>query len=146
MQTIFYIGLAFLMGLVMAIYLPMNSVVARFLGSTITANVTFFLVALATSLILFFAFGNPRTLFKVQDVPIYFYLTGFIGALMVMGATFLVPQLGARRFFILLLAGQVLMAVIVSHFGFLKSPTDPVNARKLAGAVLVTLGAILTQS
>ncbi|MEM7115142.1 MAG: DMT family transporter [Chloroflexota bacterium] len=146
MQSLLYIGLAFFMGIVMAVYLPMNSSVARHLGTPLTANVTFFVVALSTTLILFLLFGDTVTLANVRNVSVYLYLTGFIGALIVLGATFLVPQLGARRFFILLIAGQIVMAIVVSHFGILESPKDPVSLKKLLGAAFVVVGAIITTS
>jgi bacterial/archaeal transporter family-2 protein len=144
MQTAIFVGLAFLMGNILSIYMPMNSSVAKYLGSPLTANVTFFFVALITSIILFFIFGKFDTLYKVKDVPIYLYLTGFVSAFFVLGTTFLVPNLGARKFFILLIAGQIVMAVAVSHFGVLESPKDPVTIKKAIGAALVVLGAMIS--
>ena len=144
MQTSLYIGLAFLMGIMMSIYLPMNSSVSRHLGSSITANVTFFVVALVTSLFLFIAFGKVETVYKLKAVPIWLYLTGFISAFIVLGTTFLIPHIGARRFFILLIAGQILMAMAVSHFGLLESPKDPINLTKIIGATFVFVGVILS--
>jgi transporter family-2 protein len=44
----------------------------------------------------------------------------------------------------LLIAGQILMAIIVSHFGLLESPKDPVNLKKMIGAILVLTGAIFS--
>ena len=144
MQTSLYIGLAFIMGIIMSIYLPMNSSVSRHLGSSITANVTFFLVALATSLVLFIGFGKIETIYRLKTVPMWLYLTGFISAFIVLGTTFLIPHIGARRFFLLVIAGQVLMAVAVSHFGLLESPKDPINLTKVIGATFVVGGAILS--
>ncbi len=146
MQTAMYISLAFLMGLIMSIYLPMNSSVSRYVGSSITANVTFFMVAFLTSIIIFLIFGQFDTVHKVKEVPIYLYLTGFISAFIVLGTTFLIPHIGARKFFILLIAGQIVMAVVVSHFGILESPKDPINMKKLIGASLVIIGAIISTS
>jgi bacterial/archaeal transporter family-2 protein len=144
MQTAIFVGLAFLMGNILSIYMPMNSSVAKYLGSPLTANVTFFFVALITSIFLFLIFGKFDTLYKVKDVPIYLYLTGFVSAFFVLGTTFLVPNLGARKFFILLIAGQIVMAVAVSHFGVLESPKDPVTIKKAIGAALVVLGAMIS--
>jgi transporter family-2 protein len=146
MQTVMYISLAFVMGIIMSIYLPMNSSVSRYLGSSITASVTFFMVALLTSIIIFLVFGQFDTVHKVKEVPIYLYLTGFISAFIVLGTTFLIPHIGARKFFILLIAGQIVMAVVVSHFGILESPKDPINMKKLIGAALVIMGAIISTS
>jgi bacterial/archaeal transporter family-2 protein len=146
MQTAMYISLAFLLGILMSIYLPMNSSVSRYVGSSITANITFFFVALLTSIVIFLIFGQFDTVNKVKEVPIYLYLTGFISAFMILGTTFLIPHLGARKFFILLIAGQILMAVVVSHFGILESPQDPINMKKLIGVSLVIIGAIISTS
>jgi len=146
MQTAMYISLAFLLGILMSIYLPMNSSVSRYVGSSITANITFFFVALLTSILIFLIFGQFDTINKVKEVPIYLYLTGFISAFMILGTTFLIPHLGARKFFILLIAGQILMAVVVSHLGILESPQDPINMKKIIGASLVIMGAIISTS
>jgi transporter family-2 protein len=146
MQTMMFISLAFFLGVLMSIYLPMNSSVSRYIGSPITANVTFFLTALLTSIIIFLVGGQFDTISKVKEVPVYLYLTGFVSAFMILGTTFLIPHLGARKFFILLIAGQILMAVVISHFGILESPKDPITMKKLIGASLAVIGAIITTS
>jgi transporter family-2 protein len=81
---------------------------------------------------------------RLRDVPGYLYLSGFLSAFMIIGTTFLIPQLGARRFFILLISGQVLMAIVVSHFGMLESPRDAITISKLIGAGLVVAGVFLS--
>ena len=146
MQDTMYIALAVLMGIVMSIYLPMNSSVSKYIGSTITANVTFFSVALLTSIVIFISFGEFHSIYNIRDVPVYLFSTGFISAFIVLGMTFLIPHLGARRFFILGVAGQILMAVLVSHFGILESPRDAVTIKKLIGAFLVVFGAYISIS
>ena len=144
MQTTIYIVLAFSMGLIMSIYLPMNSTVAKYIGSSITANVTFFTVALLTSVLIFLLSGQVNTINHLKDVPAILYLAGFVSAFVVLGTTFLIPHIGARKFFILLITGQILMAIVVSHFGLLESPQDPINLKKMIGAVLVLTGAIFS--
>jgi transporter family-2 protein len=79
-------------------------------------------------------------------VPKYLYLAGFISAFMIIGTTIIIPRIGARKFFILLLSGQILMALVVSHLGILESPEDPVTLKKLIGAALVVTGAALSTS
>jgi bacterial/archaeal transporter family-2 protein len=144
MQSIIYIFLAIITGAIISIYLPMNSTVAKYFGSPITANVSFFLVSLLTATLIFFLFGDLKTIDNFTKVPPHLFMTGVISALMVLGTTFLIPKLGARKFFVLLLAGQVIMALIISHFGILESPTDPITWKKLAGAAILILGAIVS--
>ena len=144
MHNTIYIVLAFSMGLIMSIYLPMNSTVAKYIGSSITANVTFFTVALLTSVLIFLLSGQVNTINHLKDVPAILYLAGFVIAFVVLGTTFLIPHIGARKFFILLISGQILMAIVVSHFGLLESPQDPINLKKMIGAILVLAGAIFS--
>jgi len=144
MQTTIYLVLAFTMGLIMSIYLPMNSSVAKYIGSSITANVIFFIVALLTSALIFLLSGQFNTISHLKDVPAFLYSAGFVSAFVVLGTTFLIPHIGARKFFILLITGQILMAIVVSHFGILESPKDPINMQKMIGAVLVLSGAIFS--
>ena len=139
-----YMSTAFFLGVLMSIYLPMNSSVSRYVGSPITANVTFFFIALLTSILVFFLNGQFDSLNKIKEVPAYLYLTGFISAFMILGTTFLIPHLGARKFFILLISGQIIMAIIISHFGILESPKDPISMKKLIGASVVIIGAFIS--
>ena len=144
MQTTLYLLVAFFLGIVMSIYLPMNSSVSRYLGSPIAASVVFYIVALATALAMLVYFGEYHLLTKIKNVPKYLYLAGIISAFMIIGTTFIIPQIGARKFFILLVSGQILMAILVSHLGILESPRDPVTIQKLIGAALVISGAALS--
>ncbi|MDA8140428.1 MAG: DMT family transporter [Desulfobacteraceae bacterium] len=144
MQPSITILSSLLVGALLSIYLPMNSMVSRHLGSAITANITFFFMALVTSIALFFLWGDQATLSRLKTVPPYLYLTGFVSAFIVLATTYLIPRMGVRHFFILTISGQILTALVVSHFGLLQTPTDPVSAKKLLGAVLVVLGALFS--
>ena len=144
MQSIWFIVLALLMGAMLSIYLPMNSAVSRHIGSVLTANMTFFFIALATSFIMFLIWGRTETLTAIKKVPTWLYITGVISALNILGTTYLIPRLGVRRFFILVIGGQILTAMVVSHFGWLTSPKDPLSAAKIIGAALVLLGTVFS--
>ena len=146
MQSGIYLLLAVLIGIISAIYLPMNSSVSRYLGSPLTANITFYFVALVTSVIVFAMIGEFQTISNIKNVPPYLYLTGFISAFIVLAITFLIPILGARKLLILSLAGQLVMAMIVSHLGILESPKDPITVKKIIGAGLLFLGAVVSVS
>jgi transporter family-2 protein len=97
-------------------------------------------VALPTSILLFAQYGDSGTIENILRVPPPLYLTGFISAFIVLAITFLIPKLGARQLVVLTIAGQILMAMIVSHLGVLESPEDPITLGKIAGAVLLVAG------
>jgi transporter family-2 protein len=144
MQASFYIFLSLLMGAMLSIYLPMNSAVSKHLGSPITANISFFFVALIASIFIFAFWGEFDTIKRIKEVPLWLYLTGVVSAFMILGTTFLIPKLGVRKFFILTISGQILMAIIVSHFGFLGTPKDLISIKKIIGAIFIVFGVIFS--
>lgn len=144
MHTTLFVILSLLMGASLSIYLPMNSAVSKYLGSPITANITFFLVALISSVLIYAIWGDYDTIRNIRQVPLWLYLTGVFSAFMVLGTTFLIPKVGVRKFFILTISGQILMAIVVSHFGFLDTPKDPVSIKKVVGAIFLVVGVIFS--
>jgi bacterial/archaeal transporter family-2 protein len=139
-----FIPVAILSGVIIAIYLPMNSMIARHVGSPLAASIIFFLGALATSFAIFVFSGDIHKLRNISNLPPYLWITGVAGAMMILLTTLLIPKLGARRMFLLLLSGQVIMAIIVSHFGLFESPKDPLTLRKVVGASVLVIGAIIS--
>lgn len=144
MQTSFLILLALLLGIMLALYLPMNSSVARHLDSPIAASIPFFFIALITSILLLFLSGGYSNILNMKNVPSYLFLSGFMAAFMILGTTFLLPRIGARQYFIVVLAGQLIMAMFLSHFGLLESPKDPITIKKMLGASLMFVGAVIS--
>jgi transporter family-2 protein len=71
------------------------------------------------------------------------WTAGFLGAFYVTAAIILTPRLGAALTFSLVVAGQLLMAVFLDHFGLLGVPVQPLSWQRIAGIALITAGAIL---
>jgi bacterial/archaeal transporter family-2 protein len=42
------------------------------------------------------------------------------------------------------IGGQIIMAMIIGHFGVLESPKDPISLRKFVGAALLALGSFVS--
>ena len=108
MDTLLYVVLAVVMGVVLSVYLPMNSSVSRYLGSPLAANALLYSVALVTTILALALSGGLRTVQQVKTMPVYLFFAGVMSALVVLGTTFLIPKIGARRLFVLQVAGQVL--------------------------------------
>ena len=144
MQNSILILASLFMGSILSVYLPMNSAVSRYLGSAITANITFFIIALISAVTIFIIWGDYETIKKINEVPYWLYLSGAVSALMVLGTTYLIPKVGIRQFFILVVSGQILCAIIMSHYAFLGTPRDPISIKKLVGALMVILGAVFS--
>jgi bacterial/archaeal transporter family-2 protein len=137
------------LGAMIAVYQPMNGTVSRIVGSPLLANVIFYTIALVSSFLLLVAFGGTRLsgirlLGKIREIPPVLWTAGVMSAIMVLGTIILLPRLGARRLFLLQVSGQVIMAILVSHFGLFGSAHDPLTVRKAVGALLLLAGAVVS--
>ena len=141
-----YLAMALMVGLLAAFYLPMNAAVGRYLGSPLTATITFYTVALVSTILAFLMVGDTTTLKNITKVPKWLFLTGVASALVVFAITFLIPQIGARQMSLLAIGGQITMAMLVSHYGLLGTPEDPITLKKLIGAGLIFVGVVTTVS
>ncbi len=68
---------------------------------------------------------------------------GFLGAFYVTAAIILTPRLGAALTFGLVVAGQLIMAVFMDHFGLLGVSIQPLSWQRFAGIALITAGVLL---
>ena len=105
----------------------MNSSVSKYLGSTLAANIIFFSIGLITTVIFYLIFEPIETIRGLVNIPPYLLLSGLFSAVLILGMTYLIPQMGARKLFILIIAGQILMAMIVSHYAIFGTPRDPLT-------------------
>jgi transporter family-2 protein len=83
------------------------------------------------------------SLASLAEVPFWAWLGGLIGASYIIATLQLGPKIGAALLLALILAGQMTASLVVDHFGLLGFPHHPVNVARLAGAVLLVVGAIL---
>jgi transporter family-2 protein len=77
----------------------------------------------------------------LKDVHPLLLTAGVLGACLVFAIAWLIPQVGAGPVMITLLAGQVIGGLVMSHFGWLGSPVQPVTLAKIAG-VLIMIGGV----
>ncbi|SUM73935.1 Integral membrane protein [Staphylococcus saccharolyticus] len=55
----------------------------------------------------------------------------------------LMPFLGAALTTIVTMLGQMLMGIIIVHFGLLGSPKNKITIRKIGGLICIAIGIIL---
>lgn len=59
---------------------------------------------------------------------------------MIIGSFYLVPRIGIGAFFVLLVAGKLLAAMVFGQFDLFGAPATAMILAKAAGAVLVVAG------
>lgn len=68
---------------------------------------------------------------------------GFFGAFFVASTVVLAPRLGAAAMITLIIAGQMLVSLVLDHFGWLGYPLQPLNPGRLTGMGLILAGVVL---
>ncbi|MFO1393849.1 MAG: DMT family transporter [Steroidobacteraceae bacterium] len=135
--------LAVLVGAALTVQIGMNSTLRFGLGSPILATIVNFAVGLAALVAVAIASGARVTPGTTSSVPAWAWLGGLLGATYVASTTVLGPRLGAAALLALTLAGQMIAALAVDQYGVLGFPQNPVTPARLAGAVLLVVGALL---
>ena len=75
--------------------------------------------------------------------PWWLWSGGALGAFFVAVTIYLAPRLGATNMLAWLLAGQMLAAMTLDHFGLLGYPLHPMSLGRLVGIVLLVAGVLL---
>jgi transporter family-2 protein len=79
----------------------------------------------------------------IQSAPLWLFTGGLIGAFYVAAITFIIPTLGTALTFALIIAGQLLAAMVIDHYGWLGMSVQEISAGRIIGAVLLIAGVLL---
>lgn len=133
--------LALLLGVVLSVHLGMNAQVGAILNNPRMGNAIFWTIGAITAIIIGLTAWDPAVFQTLREVPVWLLTAGIMGAALVFGIAWIIPQIGAGTFFVLLLAGQVITGMVLSHFGLLGSPLQPITMMKVTGVLLLVAGA-----
>jgi bacterial/archaeal transporter family-2 protein len=143
MKTPVYLLSVFL-GIVLTVHLAMNGAVGAAINNPRVGNAVFWVIGAIGAIIIGMTGWQAGALAGLKTVNPLMLTAGLMGASLVFGIAAVIPQIGAGPFTVLLLLGQLTSAMVISHFGLLGSPVNPVNMTSALGAVLLFVGAYLT--
>jgi transporter family-2 protein len=135
--------LTIFLGVILAVHLSMNAKVGSVLNNARVGNALFWCIGAAAAVIIGFTGWQAGALQPLKDVHPLLLTAGALGASLVFAIAWLIPQVGAGPVMITLLAGQVIGGLLMSHFGWLGSPVQPVTLLKVAGVVVMIGGVFL---
>jgi bacterial/archaeal transporter family-2 protein len=140
----FYFLLALVAGAMMPTQAAINNKLATFVESPVSAAFISFFVGTIALFLYMIATGTPLgNLVNAKNAPIVAWTGGLLGAFFVASSVTLVPRLGVALTFSLLIAGQMLITLVIDHFGLLGIPVKEISLPRLIGVVLITIGVIL---
>lgn len=136
-----FVLLALFLGVILSVHLGMNAQVGAIVRNPRMGNAIFWVIGAVTAIVIGFTAWDPTVFQSLHEVPVWLFAAGAMGAALVFGIAWVIPQIGAGTFFVLLIAGQVLTGMVLSHFGLLGSPTEPITMMKVIGVLLLVAGA-----
>lgn len=106
------------------------------------------LISFATGLLALLAVGMVMRIGapvpgKLLSLPLWAWGGGVLGTYMVTVSLLIAPRLGATRWLVLVLAGQVTLSLVLDHFGLLGYPRHAFGWYRLTGVLFLVLGVLL---
>lgn len=136
--------LTLLAGCLMPVQPAINAVVAQWMNSAYLAAFFSFLTGTLVlglvCLTLRLPWPDGRML---VGLPWWAWTAGAMGAFFVTMTILAIPRLGAMTVMALLVAGQMVMSMVMDHYGWLGIPAQPVSLGRILGAVLLLSGVVL---
>ena len=143
MKMLFYL-LPVFAGIAITIQSGVNSQLRTAIQHPLMAAFISFVVGtIALAVLLLFSKDAIPGLSQYASVNWYKYTGGLLGAFVVTVTLISVSQIGAGNMFVLIVAGQLITAVLMDHFGVLGLKENPVSLQKFFGICLLVGGAWL---
>lgn len=140
----FLIILAVVAGSVLPIQAGLNAKMGKVVGDPVYAALISFVVGSIGLLIYSVATGvELGQISRAGEVSWTVWLAGILGAFYVAAVVILVPKIGAALTFSLVVAGQMLLSLLLDHFGWLGLNPHPFNWQRMVGILLVVGGVIM---
>ncbi len=143
MSPLIFFGIAVLAGAMVTMQSVLNSALGGktgYLGSVLILTA----ISIAVLAVLIRLFPGTANL---QSLPgfsqWYLYAGGVLGIVIVVAPILLIPKIGTTATLTGLVVGQLLLAVVIDHFGVLNVQRVEFDITRLFGVVLLAIGAYL---
>ncbi|RZJ91302.1 MAG: DMT family transporter [Brevundimonas sp.] len=128
-----------------ALQAPTNAKMMGAVGSPVNAAFVSFAVGTAALGILAVILQARPDMVAARALPWYAWVGGLYGAIFVVAAAWGVPRLGVALTITLMVAGQLLIGLILDHFGAFGTTAHPLNLGRVAGVALVIVGVVMVR-
>jgi len=140
----FYMLLALAAGAMMPTQAATNNKMAIVVDSPIlSAFISFFIGTIALFIYVLISGVPLGNLASAKEAPAIAWIGGLLGAFFVTAAVMLVPRLGVAMTFSLIIAGQMIVTLIIDHFGLLGVPMREVSLARIGGILLIAAGVVV---
>ncbi|MCJ2145744.1 DMT family transporter [Bacillus paralicheniformis] len=154
MHIFLYMMLGLFAGMASPIQTSINSELRNAVQSPFIASLISFLVGMVILLFLT-SIIEHRRLFHLNNLqtaktyitsnPWWLWTGGILGVIFITSNILLLPIVGASLTVVLALSGQMIIALIIDHFGWFGTPKHRLNVQRMLGIVLMITGIIIIQ-
>jgi bacterial/archaeal transporter family-2 protein len=82
------------------------------------------------------------TMEQIRTTSWWNWIGGPLGALIVLSGAMLTPKIGAAAFICAVVAGQLILSMLIDHFGWLGIEVRPISPGKVVGVLMILGGAV----
>ncbi|WP_263140708.1 DMT family transporter [Pseudomonas sp. RIT-PI-AD] len=132
--------LPFIAGAFLPLQAGINGLLAKQVSSVMCAALVSFSVGTVALLLVVLVQRDLPSFAVLRGVQWWQWCGGLLGAVFIATAAFAGPRIGALLFMVLVLAGQLSMAVMLDHFGWAGYREAPASLMKMAGLALILGG------
>jgi transporter family-2 protein len=146
LTRLIFFGLVALGGAALTLQVAWNARLRVAAGSPVLTTLISLCVSLI-ALVLIWASGlmGRGSLPPFNSVPKWAWFGGIYAVYYLMASLIAIPRIGAAAVFSLVIAGQIVAALILDTTGVFGVPQTPLNTSRILGAVLLIGGVILIQ-
>ena len=139
-----YFIFAFLVGTATSIQSGVNSQLRQSISHPVLAALISFGSGFVILALMCLAFRTPiPALETMRGISWWKWTGGLLGAIYVTTVIITVPRIGAGNLLSLSVAGQLLAAVVLDHYGLLGFKEHGLTLWRLVGVLLIVLGVVL---
>lgn len=141
---LFYL-IALVSGIALASQAAINSQLSKGVGEQpVAAALISFFTGTLVLLIITLSKANLNDIWiNLPQQPWWKWTGGALGALVVFTTIMLAPKVGVSNMLFFIIVGQLIMAMLIDHYGLIQMPVRPATIWKFIGLCVVFLGMLL---
>ncbi|MDO1449698.1 DMT family transporter [Rhodocytophaga aerolata] len=139
----FWIIITLLSGAFLPVQAGLNSWLGKSLHNPVYASMLSFIIG-AITVILYILLTRQEVVWEgVKKAPGYVWMGGVLGAFYVTAIILAFPRIGPALTFGLVVAGQMVIAILLDHFNILVAQQHTITIWRILEVVLIVAGVIL---
>jgi transporter family-2 protein len=140
------LGFIILVGLIGGVAVGLQGPLASLMSQKIGVLESVFYIHLGGALaaLIPLLFYGGRNLSRWRELPWYVLGAGALGLAVISAMSYMVPRIGVAPATVMIVAGQLLVGVILDHYGLLGAHPRTLDTKRILGLLLVFLGVWVT--